>query len=331
MRWLPGLAAAFAVTVTLSHLANLAIPFPLVHDVSTPEIVSIGIATLVLTPCSSHPAVVTLVLTRTGGNIGAIYGADLLGAAAGCLLIIGWLNPTDITSTALATAGVAAVGGWCFARHRSARGLGFVVLAFVLFGSAGLNTRSGQPLGVLYPKNRGLWLAQHDLDFSVWNSHSWVVVRKPQTTVPFLWGGGSNPPQTPVQIAWAAIDGDAGTPFTKWDGRVESLDWIPFDVTSLPYQIRHGRAGVIGVGGGRDVLSAIWAGSSSVTGVEINTSFVKALTGQYRAFTGIADRPGVRIVNDEGARICHAAAIGSTPCRCRSSTPGPRRARARSR
>jgi hypothetical protein len=36
-----------------------------------------------------------------------------------------------------------------------------------------------------------------------------------------------------------------------------------------------------------------------VTGVEINTSFVKALTGQYRAFTGIADHPGVRIVNDE--------------------------------
>ncbi len=124
-------------------------------------------------------------------------------------------------------------------------------------------------------------------------------MRKPQTTVPFLWGGGPNPPQTPVQIAWAAIDGDAGTPFTQWDGRVESLDWIPFDVTSLPYQIRHGRAGVIGVGGGRDVLSAIWAGSASVTGVEINTSFVTALTGPYRTFTGIVDHPGVRIVNDE--------------------------------
>ena len=167
-------------------------------------------------------------------NIGAIDGAALLGAAAGCLLIIGLLNLTDITSTALATAGVAAAGGCVFARHRGARGLAFVVLAFVWFGSAGLNTPSGQPLGVLYSKNRGLWLAQGHSHSSVWNSHSYVVVRKPQTTVPFLWGGGPNPPQTPVQIAWAAIDGDAGMPFTQWDGRVESLDWIPFDVTLLP-------------------------------------------------------------------------------------------------
>jgi hypothetical protein len=299
-RWLPGLGAALAITLTLSHFANLTIPFPVVHDLWASEMVPIGIATLVLTlPFVFSGVVVTLVLTRTRGRIGVLYGADLLGAAAGCLLIIGLLNLTDITSTALVTAGVAAMGGWCFARHRGARGLGMIALALVLFGSAGMNTRSGQPLGVLYPKNRGLWLAQHDLDFSVWNSHSYIVVRKPQTTVPFLWGGGPHPPQTPVQIAWAAIDGDAGTPFTKWDGRIESLDWIPFDVTALPYQIRHGRAGVIGVGGGRDVLSAIWAGSSSVTGVEINTSFVKALNGPYRAFTGIVDHPGVRIVNDE--------------------------------
>ena len=56
---------------------------------------------------------------------------------------------------------------------------------------------------------------------------------------------------------------------------------------------------MIGVGGGRDAPSAIWAGSASVTGVEIDTSFVTALTGRYRTFTGIVHHPGVRIVTDE--------------------------------
>ena len=36
-----------------------------------------------------------------------------------------------------------------------------------------------------------------------------------------------------------------------------------------------------------------------ITGIEINKSFVRALEGPYRAFTGIVDHPGVAIVNDE--------------------------------
>lgn len=299
-RWLPRVGIAFALVLALSHIANLTIPFPLVHDTSVTEIASIGIATLVLTlPFTVSGVVVTLVLTRTNAPIGALYGADLLGAALGCLVIIGLLDTTDITSTALATAAVAAGGAWCFARHGRRRGAGALVLGLVLGSAAAANTVSGHPLGVLYPKNRGLWLARNDLDFAVWNAHSYVVIRKPQQGPPFLWGGGRDAPKTPVSIAWAAIDGDAGTPFTRWDGNPASLDWVSWDVTSLPYQLRRGRAGIIGAGGGRDLLTAIWAGSSSITGIEINASLVRALRGPYRQFTWIVDHPGVRLVNDE--------------------------------
>ncbi len=45
--------------------------------------------------------VVTIALTRTSDRIGLLYGADLLGAAAGCLAIVWVLELTDITSTAL--------------------------------------------------------------------------------------------------------------------------------------------------------------------------------------------------------------------------------------
>ena len=71
------------------------------------------------------------------------------------------------------------------------------------------------------------------------------------------------------------------------------------DVTSLPYRLRSGEVAVIGVGGGRDILTATWAGNTRITGVEINDSLLDALTGRYRDFAGIAGRPGVTLIHDE--------------------------------
>ena len=54
---------------------------------------------------------------------------------------------------------------------------------------------------------------------------------------------------------------------TRWDGKVESLEWTEYDVTSLPYHLRReGDVAVIGVGGGRDVLTALYSRARSVTG-----------------------------------------------------------------
>ena len=61
-----------------------------------------------------------------------------------------------------------------------------------------------------------------------------------------------------------------------------------------------GSALVVGVGGGRDVLSALHFGATKVTGVEINTNILETLNGRFGDFTGHLDRdPRVRFVNDE--------------------------------
>jgi spermidine synthase len=67
----------------------------------------------------------------------------------------------------------------------------------------------------------------------------------------------------------------------------------------LPYQVRQGDVAVIGVGGGRDILTAIWGHSRSITGIEINRALVDLLEGRARDFAGIAGRPEVTLVNDE--------------------------------
>ncbi len=299
-RLLPEATGAFALILVLSHLANLAIPFPPVRAVLLPDMVALGVATAMLTvPFVLSGIVVTLALTRTSAPIGLMYGADLIGAAAGCLGIIGLLNVMDITSTALITAAVALLGGWCFARAARRRMTALVVLGVLCLDGAWLNSHAVHPIGVLYPKNRSVWPLLDTVQYAIWNSHSYVIVRRPESSTAWMWGPGTHAVDTPAVVAWSMIDGEAGTPITKWDGNRASLGWVESDVTALPYRLRHGRVGIIGVGGGRDVLTAIEAGNSAITGIEINRTFVDLLTGPYRTFAGIADRPGVRLVHDE--------------------------------
>ena len=297
---LPRLAGAFGAALALAHLVNLAIPFPPVRVAAVSDLLALAGATTALTlPFVVSGMVVTLALTRTGAPIGRLYGADLLGAAAGCLGVIALLNLLDATSAAFVVAGVAAVGGWAFARAFGRRGGGLVAIACVLLAAAGLNARAAHPLGVMYPKNRSVWPLLRTVEHAVWNSHSFVMVRRPEPSQAWLWGPGTHAPETPATVAWSMIDGEAGTPITKWDGQPASLDWVQYDVTSLPYRLRHGRVGVIGVGGGRDLLTAIWAGNPEITGIEVNRTFIRLLTGPYRQFAGVADYPGVTLVNDE--------------------------------
>jgi hypothetical protein len=53
------------------------------------------------------------------------------------------------------------------------------------------------------------------------------------------------------------------------------------------------------VGGGRDILSALWGGNDSITGIEINKILLDLLNGPYRGLASIAAEPRVRLVNDE--------------------------------
>ncbi len=300
VRLLPVAGAAFALSLPVSHIANLVIPFPAVRGGSPAELAALSVATLVLTiPFVLSGLVVTLALTRTRAPIGVLYGADLLGAAAGCLAIIWLLELTDITSTALVTGGAAAVGAACFARYAGTRGWSALLLAVVLFGAAAVNATADRPLGVIYPKSRSLWMDERAIDYSAWNAHSNVTVRAPAAGSAFLWGPAANAPTVAVTMAVAAIDGDAGTVITKWNGDPASLDWVQYDVTSLPYRIRAGEVAVIGVGGGRDILTAIWAGNRRITGIEINKALVGVLRGRYREFAGIASHAGVTLVHDE--------------------------------
>ncbi len=96
------------------------------------------------------------------------------------------------------------------------------------------------------------------------------------------------------------IDGSAGTTMYRFNGDLATVAFLKYDVTNLAYVIRNkGRSAVIGVGGGRDMLSAHMFGFSDVTGVEQNPIFVDWLVNRFRGFNHLADLPGTRFYVDE--------------------------------
>ncbi len=293
-------ASRFAVAIPVTHLASLVIPMPSGQTWTTMDLVVLALVlAIVATPFAFGGIVTTLALTRTTAPVGRLYASDLAGAALGCLAAVVLLDATNLSAAAFVASAVAALGAWAFRRAAGQRPGVFVPLfAVVMVAAAAANARD-EGVRVLYPKNRQAWT--YAVMGSYWNSHAHILTLQPNREPAFYWGGGEGAGQFVHQQSYVLVDGEAGTPMTEWDGNPASLDWVSYDVTALPYHLRKGgRVAVVGVGGGRDVLSAIWSGSTAVTAVEINENVVKLLTEHHRRFTKIADHPGVSLVHDEG-------------------------------
>lgn len=299
-RRLAPLALAFAVAIAGGHVVSLHLPFPSFEGITLAAFAQLALAAVVLgVPFLLSGVVVTIALTRAGGLVGRLYAADLLGAAAGCLLIIPLLDHRDISSAAFLAAAAAAAAAWCFTRFATAgpgRASAAVALLLVVAGLVNAPPRRG--VGIVAAK--GLRLPLAAIDQARWNSHSYVVALRPAAQPPFYWGAGEGAVRTPVTSAAMMIDGAAGTVVTAWDGDPASLDWVRADLTYLPYHLRGGDVAIVGVGGGRDVLAALSAHATSITAVEINRIFLDLLEGPYRDFARLAERPDVDLVHDEG-------------------------------
>jgi hypothetical protein len=98
------------------------------------------------------------------------------------------------------------------------------------------------------------------------------------------------------------IDGMAETPIVRFNGDLESVRFLDYDVSSLVYHLRtHARTLVIGPGGGRDVLTALRFDADQVQGAELNPLVVYAVRDRFREYAGgIYQHPRVSITVDDG-------------------------------
>jgi len=308
LSWLSG---AMALSILASLLLQITVAPSMVAS-ATLAVVVAELTLAIALPFFFSGAAVSLALTRSPFPTGHVYAVDLAGAALGSLAVLGVLQVTDAPSAILISGAAAAAAALLFARSgigeepaSTPSWLAWLTrpgaLAALLLGLGLLNgiTRHGlQPILVKDEvEHRG-----GDIVFERWNSFSRVIATSPIVSPPRLWGPSPNLPLIAVPQVWLNIDGDAATTMFRFDGDPESVRFLSYDVTNLVYSLgADRRTAVIGVGGGRDVLSAWTFGSRDVTGVELNPIFVDLLRkpGPLAEFAGIHGLPGVRLVNDE--------------------------------
>jgi hypothetical protein len=298
---------SFALTTVFALLVQLTIVTSLPASVMS-LVVWAEFAVVLALPFFFSGIVVSLALTRSTHPVGIVYGADLLGAALGCIGALVLLNLVSGPSAVLWTAVLIAAGALFFAdsdlegsphpgsmarklfRHRRVVLGGLLVLA-----AANSVTESVRPTIV---KDN---LEQRDkIAYEKWNSFSRVTAGHSEKGPPVLWGPSSRFAPYLIEQRGMNIDGGAGTAVYHFSGDLQEVAFLHYDVTNLAYAVPGLQTGaVIGVGGGRDMLSARLFGVSQVTGVEINPIFIDLLTRHYSDYTAIGQLPGTSFAIDE--------------------------------
>lgn len=287
---------SFVVPVSLVVLCIL----PIELYKSAMSLVSLFVATIACSlPYYFSGIVITAVLTKYPLPIGKLYASDLLGGSLGCLFVLGGLEIFDAPSLIMLCSAGGVLASLCFARHaravRMVRINGALFLVFV--AAAVLNSLS--PYGLRPILVKGRFEPPYLIYKEDWNSFSHVVVYHQTRSVPQYWGPSPVAPRKVINQYFMNIDGAAGTTMCRFAER-DDIDHLQYDVTNVGYFLRPlGGACVIGVGGGRDIQSALLFGHERVTGIEVNPIFIDLIQNQFREFVGLADHDGVTLVVDE--------------------------------
>lgn len=270
------------------------------------------IVMILVVPFTIAGMAIALCLTRgnENGSINLRYAVDLLGAALGCLICIPLLNHVSGPYAVLSAAFIGAVSSMCFAfalrpMPRLDKIEHVVFCGFLLAGLGMLVSVQNEPNSLQVPTFKTADIHMGEAEYQGWNNISNIQVTRSKPMVPFYWGAATNPdiPLDPSPQRYMMIDGLAGTPMYQFDGDYTKLGFLKFDVTNLAYSIRHsGRAAIIGIGGGRDILSARHFGFNDVTAVELNPIMVNLLTKTepYATYAGIKNDPNIHFNIDDG-------------------------------
>ena len=272
----------------------------------SPSNLAVAAAAVVLTaiPFFFSGVVLAIALTRTALPVGRVYGVDLIGAGLGCPTAVLLLEALDPSTVCLVVACLAAAASLAFSVASTGRRRWLpAVVALALLAFSVVNAAVYPDL-IFVSRMKGKEFPKEQIRLERWNSHSRVIAFQPARGRPHYWGEGRSAAAAAsptVESIGVQIDGAAFTPITRFEGDTRSLDWVRHDVTSLPYQIRgSGDVAVIGVGGGRDILTALGFGASHVTGIEVNRALVDFLKQDFAEFARLDGRDDVVLVHDDG-------------------------------
>jgi len=282
----------FALTSAICFAAQLYIPVDPEKEIAWTALAFI----LAAIPFVFGGMVVCVALTRFPRHTGALYAADLAGSAAGCILTIPILNHIHAPTAVILNAGIAALAAFAWPSNGKTRWIAGSCGALLL--SLGAINQSVKLVDIQWLKGGR---NSHDGLYEKWNAFSRIHVRE-LGSQPFGWGLSSRyrAKRESGQL-YLDIDSGAATVITKFDGNLNAVEHLKYDVTALAHYLRNPTSVlVIGIGGGRDILTSLAFGQRHVTGVEINPDILRLLTRRFGQYSGsLQNNPDVTLVHDE--------------------------------
>jgi len=297
-RTLAGAGLLFALSSAVCFALQLRLPSQPGQEVAWTALAF----TIVAVPFVFAGVVVCVALTRFPAHTPALYAADLAGSAAGCILTIPILNHVHAPTAVILNAALAALAAAAFGmRALSLVDLRRAAPALVVCGALALTARANSSTKVVDIR----WVKEEGAVgrglYEKWNALSRIYVGT-FSALPFGWGLSPRyTPRQPVDQLYLYIDSGAGSVITRFDGRLDPLEYLRYDITALAHHLRRDTSVlVIGVGGGRDILTGLVFGQKRIVGVEINRDILDVLSNRFAGYAGdLPRRPGVTLVHDE--------------------------------
>lgn len=232
---------------------------------------------------------------------GALYFADLLGAAIGAVLVtlllhlLGGEAALLTGAIAPAIAAVLMLGGTRNQEKQSARPSPLIrivaIIAVLVTAGAAFSAIKFGMLRVIPGTTKAMRRQMDETPGSRivqtgWNAYSRI------DAVEGVERNG---------LARLYIDSDAWTGIREWDGKIESARDMRDSYRALPFRLMpNAETLIIGPGGGPDVVAALASGSRKVTACEMNPLMLKFVRSYGARAGNLYDRPDVETVLSEG-------------------------------
>jgi hypothetical protein len=286
-------AALFGLSAAGCFLLAQAVPFNALEFLWDPRqpLWLLLVYALLFVPFFFAAVCVCSMFTRYAEQAGRIYSFDILGAAAGCLLVIFGLYalpPLGVLGTIGATALVAAALASLRSGLRPAiAAAGSLVSAVLLLWA--LNGQLGKPRLSPYKELSQTLEVMGTRVLTESSSPLGLLTVVESPRVPFRYAPGLSlnaPAEPPEQLA-LFTDGEGMSAIVRFDGAREPLAYLDYMTSALPYHlVDRARVLVLGAGTGVDVLQALSGGAAAVDAVELNPQVVQLVEERFASFSG---------------------------------------------
>jgi hypothetical protein len=304
--WIAARLSDMSLRLLVATTVLVSMPLTFARNLSSfASLVLVAAATAA--PLVSGGAVVARLMSEAPVALPTLYAIDLVAAAVGALAPLVLLGPMTGPGALVLLAALMAVAS-LMASGREGKARAATLMA-VCMAVVAVSEQTSWGFVLRYPKG----FPRNDQEvptFEAWNPLSHVRVGPfGPSPIGFMWSPSPLTPAATVIAANAQIDGEAATPIYEFR-HIAELNFLRFDATTSAHQLRPtGTACVIGVGGGRDLASALVYGHDRVFGVEINPAMVTMLRSVARRSPIITDPRVFVRVGDGRAEYARARTL----------------------